>query len=376
LREDLDNKTFFSDKATLFYLLLGSHCLGLAKNLLRCRGKAIETATEEIRANVNFDIDAICDGRQKTALSLAVSQYDPELVRILLDQGAATKRRGQDEYRPRLLEQATRQYCRIWESLKTPVKDEFLERPGGRRDLLSRLNEIARMLLDHGAPVGEWDDCSPLHWAAMSLNIEMVRSLLEHGAVVDANKHRGITALISATQASPPDGITIETSLQSGADVTTIKARHYSFSASDTMVLASKTDQEEIVRLLLRHGADPHYRSSIAEEAKSIKKHVSLCRHDGTALGAALSRRNVNVARILWQAELSSPLTITIDSGHSQSGEWDFMCYGRDQQLWDDTKSELSGISERRRPNRGYAKYRRSRLTRTTGEPDYTAMKR
>lgn len=125
----------------------------------------------------------------------------------------------------------------------------------------------------------------------------------------------------------------------------------------------------------MRHGADPHYRSSIAEEATSRKEHVFFCRPDGTALGAALSRRNVKVARILWEAEINSPLTITVDSGHTQTGEWNSMCYGRAQQLWDDTKSELSGMSERRPPSRGYAKYKRSRLTGTTGEPDYTAMK-
>jgi len=169
-----NEEVFFNGTATLLYLLTKSHCHGLAKTVLDCRSEAImNTATNETRANAIFDIDAICDSEQHTALSLAVSQSDVELVRILLDQGAATSGRDQDGYRLRLLEQVMQRYRGVLKSVTTSVEGRVPEHAAERRELLSCLGEIAKLLLDRVAPADEWKGC-PLYSAAISSSVELI----------------------------------------------------------------------------------------------------------------------------------------------------------------------------------------------------------
>jgi ankyrin repeat protein len=64
--------------------------------------------------------------------------------------------------------------------------------------------ECARLLLQHGADPAVhaqgFNNVAPIHSAAASRSIAIVRMLLERGAPVDAVQHGGWTALMSATQ--------------------------------------------------------------------------------------------------------------------------------------------------------------------------------
>lgn len=341
-----DEQIFFNDPATLLYLLLKFYCRGLAKAMLVCRGEAtMKNDANETKSDVVFDIDAICSSDRGSALSLAVGRADIELVRILLDQGAATNARVESRDPPRLLETVMRSYQIDRECHVECGNDGLLLHAVTGRASLNRFNEMAELLLDRGAPVDEWQTYSPIHWAAISSNIEMVRSLLKHGANVDARHGYTDTPLIGAAQCWPIDEIVIETLLQSGADVNAVTASHNRFSAPNALIFACETDQENIVKLLLRYGANPHHRNKPLKTA-AFEGRGYLFRPDGTALSIALAKRNVNVARIIWQAENDSPTSINANSGRNQTGEWEFVRSGRASQYWDDTKSESSGMSK------------------------------
>ena len=62
--------------------------------------------------------------------------------------------------------------------------------------------EIIRMLLERGASVlsTNFRGCTPLHYAGSNRNPEVLRILLEHGAVVSAADQGGSTVLHAAAR--------------------------------------------------------------------------------------------------------------------------------------------------------------------------------
>lgn len=296
-RPIFNEQIFFQGTATLLYLLLKSHCRGLAKTMLICHsGVMMNTDDDETRANVVFDIDAICGREYSNVLSLAVYRSDIEMVQILLGKGAAVSGRVDCRGGSKLLEHVMLQYYRNSERVMVPGDNRVLVRAITSQVCLSRLNEIAKLLLDRGAPIDEWLTSlnhSPLYWAALSSNIEMVRILLEHGANVDTRHDFQDTPLMGAARRRPIDEMVIETLLRSGADVNVVTSLHNLFSAPTALIFACETDQENVIRLLLRYGANLHRRTKVKKSA-SFEEQGYRFKPDGTAVSVALAKRNVN----------------------------------------------------------------------------------
>lgn len=167
---------------------------------------------------------------------------------------------------------------------------------------------------------------------------------------------------MGAVRGKQIDEMTTETLLQSGADVNAAARYGYPFNGLSVLMLASESGQGNIGKLLLRCGANPHHRIKIAGSA-SFEDEGYFFRPDGTAFGVALAMRNLNVVRILWQAETSSLTTIDVDRTRCQNGEWDLICHNRAQHAWEDTKSESSGEWGQRLPRRGYTRHKVSDST-------------
>ena len=111
-------------------------------------------------------------------------------------------------------------------------------------------NDLVKMLLDSGADTEAENDGfgTPLHEAIEGDNFEGVRLLLERGARVDALDFEGRSVLHKASRKVDP--IITEALLRAGADLGTKNG-----SGETPLDVAIAWRQDEVVRLLIRHGA-------------------------------------------------------------------------------------------------------------------------
>jgi quinoprotein dehydrogenase-associated probable ABC transporter substrate-binding protein len=206
LTEELSNAVNANDAARVKFLI-GK---GADVNKLNTQGYAsIHTASrqkhpEMVELLISFKADPnAVDGNGMTPLLHAVLRDDVATIKLLLADGAAIERPSAEGYRPLAL---------------AIVEDKY---------------EAAKALLDAGAevnvPAGP-EEVTPLMIAAGQTSpaegamflpgstrpIDIARSLLEHGADVNAKSKGGYTALmVAATHNNPP---MIGLLLQSGAD--------------------------------------------------------------------------------------------------------------------------------------------------------------
>jgi len=110
--------------------------------------------------------------------------------------------------------------------------------------------EIVDALLAAGADpnLGIGDD-TPLMMAAWNNQVAIAKSLLDHGARVNASNHHGSSALTYASQTCP-DGKMVELLLDAGADP----------NAGSPLMVASFACNEVVAEKLLKAGADPAFR--------------------------------------------------------------------------------------------------------------------
>ena len=144
---------------------------------------------------------------------------------------------------------------------------------------------------------------TPLHWAAVSGNLDLVRFLLDKGAIVDAKNARGLTPLFfTAAQGRPPAaGLLIER----GADV---NARNPL--GMTPLITAVEQGAVELVQTLIAAGADVGVESRI-----------------GTALHRAAFKGQIDIIRILLEAGAKtevmsrrfSPLHLAAMAGHLEA---------------------------------------------------------
>jgi ankyrin repeat protein len=118
-------------------------------------------------------------------------------------------------------------------------------------------NEIAALLLEHGAKLEEQDrgGLAPLALAARNGNDDSVRFLIEHGANIRAEDFSGRTPLHYAAQYGHAGSATLL--LDHGAPVD-IRDGH----AMTPLMQASMWGREEVVRLLLSRGANVNAREA------------------------------------------------------------------------------------------------------------------
>ncbi|OQA06241.1 MAG: Phosphocholine transferase AnkX [bacterium ADurb.Bin374] len=100
---------------------------------------------------------------------------------------------------------------------------------------------------------------TPLHFAAQSGNISIVRALLNAGADVNARNPQDITPLHLAAWDGNAEIVSLL--LEHGADVNRRNHRNEGMSALD---IAAMTGAADVVRILIEHGADPRLGSPVS----------------------------------------------------------------------------------------------------------------
>ncbi|HQG27667.1 MAG TPA: ankyrin repeat domain-containing protein, partial [Candidatus Ozemobacteraceae bacterium] len=100
---------------------------------------------------------------------------------------------------------------------------------------------------------------TPLHFAAQSGNISIVRALLNAGADVNARNPQDITPLHLAAWDGNAEIVSLL--LERGADVNRRNHRNEGMSALD---IAAMTGAADVVRILIEHGADPRLGSPVS----------------------------------------------------------------------------------------------------------------
>jgi len=119
------------------------------------------------------------------------------------------------------------------------------------RETLEKCDEaVCKQLLAKGANVNARDEegCTPLIWAVLAKNREVVDVLLAHGADVNCKNNQGETAIYWAAM-SGDMGIT-NLLLEKGASVN--EKDHFGISPLRSAILCN---DQEMIKLLRRHGA-------------------------------------------------------------------------------------------------------------------------
>ena len=107
---------------------------------------------------------------------------------------------------------------------------------------------------------------TPLMWAAFNGHTSVVRYLLDKSAKLDAKDESGRSALMYAS--SGPHAETVDLFLKKGAEVD-VQGTLEGFTA---LMTAAAEGQMEVVRLLLRHGADPALKDVDGDMAESFAR--------------------------------------------------------------------------------------------------------
>ena len=188
---------------------------------LHCAAEAGQVSTILTLLETGLDVD-IRDRRGRTSLHCATVSGHPSAMNCLLEHGAAANAICNKNYTPL-------RYAVVWEQ---PL-------------------EIVRTLLEHGADTASRSshDVTPLHDSAVMNAIDTALLLLEHGADVHAEDAHGGTPLHFAAERNY--ATMVQHLLDHGAKINT-KA-HEGITA---LYLAAGNGGQETVEVLLRNGAD------------------------------------------------------------------------------------------------------------------------
>ncbi len=204
-------------------------------------------------------------------------------MRLLIDHGAnvnAASKRGRTALLVAAMSDHSADIVKLLKEKGADLKAvDFLKTTPLRAAALGNDTETIRMLIDAGVDVNAADlpGITPLMMAAgWSGNLRAVQMLLAKGADVKAvsrpvmglpvkngaSEFGSLTALIMAAPFGPPE--LIKTLLDAGADVNAKDVR-----GMTPLMLAVATDHQDpaIIRMLLEHGADPNIKSKLGETA-------------------------------------------------------------------------------------------------------------
>ncbi len=136
--------------------------------------------------------------------------------------------------------------------------------------------EIAQILIEHGAVLAAQDSFGqlPFHWAARYAHADVVSLLLSHNADVHARDKAGKTPLFLAV-GNRKSMSTIHLLLHAGADVNAQTSEFGSTPLHEAIWRAQSVEREneDIVRLLLKHGANVYTRDLHGKTPFHVAKH-------------------------------------------------------------------------------------------------------
>ncbi|KAI0272290.1 ankyrin repeat-containing domain protein [Gloeopeniophorella convolvens] len=265
----------------------GYHATALFAALMEGRSLAVIRSLLDGGADVNIKGNL----GEGTALQVAVSRGNRDIVQLLLDHGA-------NIHAPSL---------RSGSTLQDAVSD-------GNRD-------IVQLLLDRGADVNELRGSygSALERAVSNGNLDVVQVLLDHGA--DANVN-GSTYKGGALQKAVSNGNLdiVRLLLNHGADVN-IKGGVY---GDDVLREAASKGNRDIVQLLLDHGADVNAPGGSALQRAASNDNLNIVElllnhgadvnatggtYEGSALLEAASKGNRDIVKLLLDrgADINAP---------------------------------------------------------------------
>jgi hypothetical protein len=112
-------------------------------------------------------------------------------------------------------------------------------------------HQTVKKFLDKGVPadVLAKDGFTPLHWALMAKNFDIVNLLIEYGATIDDRGREGTTPLMNAVQASDPT--IMKFLIENGADVNAEDNRGFT-----SLHRSAEMGNVELTLFLLEKGAD------------------------------------------------------------------------------------------------------------------------
>lgn len=179
---------------------------------------------DAVREQLAKKVDVNAKEEGTTALHLAVSQGNAEIVSLLLEAGANPNIRDEEK--------------------QTPLMMLYGE----------NASEILDLLLRAGAKVNVKDTGgrTPLMIAAEEGNIEVIRTLLSAGAKVNKRDNEGRTALMYAIEEESLESV--RAILAAGADV-----RIRDEEGKTAFQIAVENDNEEIIELLKAYGANESF---------------------------------------------------------------------------------------------------------------------
>ncbi len=209
------------------------------------------------------DLNLVWHGQ--TAINLAASDPNADLVRLFLDHGADANDAadGQTQGMTPLLYAARDGNKALAELLLAHHADVNRKQKGppmftplhfaAQKGFLA----IAELLLANGADVNARGDNgqTPLHVAATDDNPAIMESLIAHHAEVDAKDNNGITPLLAAAQYSSLRALRLL--LTNGANVNA-QAVSGSYGGRTPLYFAVENAKPEMAKLLLENHADPN----------------------------------------------------------------------------------------------------------------------
>ena len=219
---------------------------------------ATDLAKVKLLVGHGANVSAATKRRRTALLIAAMSDGSADIVRFLLEKGA------------------------------DPKAMDFVKTTALRAATLGNDTETIRMLIDAGVDVNAADlaGITPLMMAAgWNGNAPAVKMLLAKGASVNAtsrpvmglpsrngpSEFGSLTALLMAAPFGPPE--LIATLLNAGADVNAKDVR-----GMTPLMLAVATDRQNrsVIEMLLKHGADPVMRSNAGETTLDWARRTSL----------------------------------------------------------------------------------------------------
>ena len=267
---------------------------------------------EVVRALLDKGADAAAvDKRGSTPLHLASNGGHAGVVRVLLERGADASAEDEQEISPPMLAvrgghvEVTKTFLEFTENV--------INWPPLHRALFEGNIDVTRTLLEHGTDSTEifGENWTPIHAALAGGHTDSIRVLLECGVDMTARDNDGDTALHLASFSGPVEIVRIL--LERGFDPT-----DHGDGGKSPLHVASEGGHVKIARLLLEHGADvtaqddngrtPLHLASMnghVEFARLLLEHgadaTTQEKDGGTSLYLATQFGHVEIARLLLE---------------------------------------------------------------------------